>query len=377
MTHPPIVDQSSRGIWPKSDKSRGVPSHYLRLALAEAAIRQGRTPPNPAVGAVVVRGGEVVATGFHWGAGFPHAEVVAIERAGEQARGATLYVTLEPCCHFGRTPPCTGLIRESGIARVVYGYGDPNPLVAGGGHSELNDAGIPCELLALPETAAFYESYQHWTLTGLPWVTAKLALSLDGRIAGPGGQPVRLTGAQAAAQTHLARERTDAILTTVRTVTADNPRLDARCADRILPRPLFILDSRARFPLEAQLWKTAQSLVLFYGPEAATDRVAALTARGAQMVELAADERGLSLEAAIRWIGKQGYHSLWVEGGGRLFQSLLRGKHLNRARVYLAPAVLGEGISAFLPSDTQLSAARSVRWSSAGRDALGEFEFGE
>lgn len=356
-------------------------SRYLRQALDEAEVRLGMTCPNPAVGAVLVRDGEVVGAGHHWGAGFPHAEVGAIERAGERARGATLYVTLEPCCHFGRTPPCTALIRETGIARVVYGYRDPNPKVSGGGEAELRGAGIRCECLPVPEIEAFYESYRHWTLKGLPWVTAKLALSLDGRIAGRGGQPLRLTGDEAALRTHLARKKSDAILTTARTVLADDPRLDARLGDTALPKPVFVLDRRAEFPLNAKLWSTSKNLVLFHGAEAPAERVAALAARGAEMVALPTivenGDRGLSLQGAIEQVGRRGYHSLWVEAGGKLFQGLLRERRLNHARIYVAPRIVGEGTPAFSASDTQLSTALSVRWSAAGPDAVGDFEFGE
>ncbi len=349
-------------------------SRYLRQALDEADARLGLTCPNPAVGAVLVRGEEVVGVGSHWGAGSAHAEVGAVERAGERARGATLYVTLEPCCHHGRTPPCTDLIKQSGIERVVYGLRDPNPLVAGKGAEALNQAGIPCALLALPDVEAFYESYRHWTTTGLPWVTAKLAVSQDGRIAGPNGAPIQLTGEEAFQLTHDARRRTAAILTTVKTVQADDPSLNARGEGGVLAKPVFVLDRRAEFPLTAKLWKTSERLVLFHGADAPLDSVAALKDQGAEAVELPSGELGLSLESALRFIGEAGYHSLWVEAGGKLFQRLLQEKRVNRARVYVAPVTVGEGVPAFVP-ESFLSTAASVRWSKAGADKVGDFEF--
>jgi diaminohydroxyphosphoribosylaminopyrimidine deaminase / 5-amino-6-(5-phosphoribosylamino)uracil reductase len=316
-----------------------------------------------------------VGAGYHWGAGMPHAEVVALERAGERARGATLYVTLEPCCHFGRTPPCTNAIRAAGIARVVYGHRDPNPKVSGGGEAELKAAGIACERQELPQIETFYEVYDYWTRTRRPWVTAKLALSLDGRIAGPAGKRLPLTGAQAAKRTHQGRWRADAILTTIRTVLADDPRLDARAGETSTPKPVFVLDPRAEFPLEAQLWTTATGLVLFHGSRAPEERLKALASRGATCVAVAEDENGLNLDIILGWIGDKGYHSLWVEGGGKLFRSLLSGQKLNRALLYIAPVVVGEGTQAFTETQSQLAAARSVTWSTAGVDAVAEFSF--
>lgn len=350
-------------------------SRFLRQALAEAEARRGQTCPNPAVGAVLVQGEEVVGVGYHWGAGFPHAEVVAVERAGERARGATLYVTLEPCCHHGRTPPCTGLIRAAGIARVVYGFSDPNPKVAGQGEAQLKAAGIPCERLELPEVAAFYRPYEHWTRTGRPWVTAKLALSLDGKIAGAGGTPVALTGPDAAERTHRERRESDALLTTVKTILADDPQLNVRLGSAVEGKPVFVLDARGEMPLGAKLWTTAARVFVLHGELAPPERLKVLAEKGAELVALPSVNGRLSLAAAVSAVGSAGFHALWVEGGGVLFQSLVQEKCLNRAVVYVAPKVLGTGVPGF-SSPLNLETSR-VTWSSLGPDAVGEFIFGE
>ncbi len=353
-------------------------SRYLRQALDQAEVRRGQTCPNPAVGAVLVREGEVVGVGYHWGAGFPHAEVRAVEASAGKAIGATLYVTLEPCCHTDkRTPPCTKLIRESGITRVVYGYRDPNPKVSGNGEAALKEAGIACEYLPLPEIEKFYEGYRRWTLTARPQVTAKIAVSLDGKIAGPNGARVALTGEEAAKVTHAGRKRADAILTTVRTVRNDDPRLDARVESGEVPKPVFVLDRRAELPLDAKVWKTAKGLVVLHGEEAPAENVAKLSGQGATLIQIGLDESGLDLNDALAAVGKLGFHTLWVEAGGRLFQSLLQKRLLSRALVYVAPVLVGEGTSAFSISSSALSGAKSVSWSTAGRDTVGEFELEE
>src|SRR3990167_2136538 len=168
--------------------------HRLKQALSLAESQRGFCAPNPSVGALVVKEGELIAEGVHRGPMKPHAEVEAIHHAGNQAEGASLYVTLEPCCHWGRTPPCTDLIVKSRIKAVYYAFQDPNPKVAGQGAKQLQAAGIECHSVELPEVTDFYRSYHYWIREGRPWVTAKLAISLDGKIAGPHGEPVSLTG---------------------------------------------------------------------------------------------------------------------------------------------------------------------------------------
>ena len=178
---------------------REVHQQYLKQALALALTRKGYCAPNPSVGAVIVKQGNIIGSGFHWASGFPHAEVVALEGlTPDETDGATIYGTLEPCCHWGKTPPCTDRLIQHHFAKVIYGLSDPNPDVAGKGVAALAEVGIVCEQLTLPEITAFYESYQFWWKYRRPRVIAKLAVSLDGKIALSSGKPISLTGATVA-----------------------------------------------------------------------------------------------------------------------------------------------------------------------------------
>src|SRR3990167_3956342 len=200
----------------------------MQQALSLAQSQRGCCAPNPAVGAVIVKEGQVISTGTHLGSGHPHAEIEALKSLGDQAKGATLIVTLEPCCHFGKTPPCTDQIIKSGIGEVYFVLLDPNPVVAGKGVTALKKAGIRCELIDLPEIRAFYESYIYWINNHRPWVTAKMALSLDGKIAGPDRVSVNITGKALQQLTHQYRQKSDALLTTINTIIHDNPQLNVR-----------------------------------------------------------------------------------------------------------------------------------------------------
>jgi diaminohydroxyphosphoribosylaminopyrimidine deaminase/5-amino-6-(5-phosphoribosylamino)uracil reductase len=234
----------------KFDVSEQSDVIYLRKALELAKIHRGFCSPNPSVGAVIVRSGLVVAAGYHTAAGQAHAEIDALRKLPDGgARGATIYITLEPCCHFGRTPPCTDAIKKSGLKRVVYGYRDPNPVMSGKSEAALTTVGIICEHIHLPEINNFYSSYQHWHLTKKPFITAKIALSLDGKIAGKNSEPVRITGAALNELTHYSRKKSDAILTTSVTILQDDPQMNVRSSGQVYAKPLYILDSKLRTQL--------------------------------------------------------------------------------------------------------------------------------
>ncbi len=188
-----------------------ISDQYIKKTLTLAEQRRGFCAPNPAVGAVVVKNEKIIGSGAHQQCGEPHAEVLALQAAGEAARGATLYVSLEPCCHWGRTPPCSELIIQSGISAVYYAYRDPNPAVAGQGAEKLRAAGIDCHYVAMPEADDFYASYYYWTEHHRPRVTAKIALSLDSKIAGVNGQPLTITGVPLQQYTHHGRQHSDAL----------------------------------------------------------------------------------------------------------------------------------------------------------------------
>ena len=231
---------------------------YLRQALTLAEHRRGFCAPNPSVGAVVVKNNQVLASGSHWQGGAAHAEVAVLQQLSSTAKGATLYVTLEPCCHWGKTPPCTDLIIRQQIAEVIYAMRDPNPQVSGQGERILQQAGISCQPVVVEEVTQFYQSYNHWVHSGKPWVTVKLAMSLDGKIAGEGGRPVAITGADLTTHTHQQRKRADAILTTGRTICYDNPQLNVRLVRESYGKPVYVLDRHLTLPLDAQIFDTAE-----------------------------------------------------------------------------------------------------------------------
>jgi len=345
---------------------------YLKEALALAAIRRGFCAPNPAVGAVVVKNNQVLATGYHWAAGHPHAEVEALKSLNNQAQDATLYVTLEPCCHFGKTPPCTDLLIRSGIKRVVFGMRDPNPQVTNKSETILNKAGIETIYLALPEITHFYRSYTFWWQTKRPYVTAKIALSLDGKIAGAHGRRVNLTGVVAKEFTHQQRKRSDAILTTAKTIICDDPLLNVRLPNETFKKPVYILDSRLSIPLTAKIFDHAERVVLLHD-KASQIEVNKFSAKNVQYVAVDRQDDGLHLLQILHLIGKDGVHDLWLEAGGYCFESFVRAKLLQRALIYVAPKWLGETAqTAFSTHNNIFQTVQQITWQSLGDDSLCE-----
>jgi diaminohydroxyphosphoribosylaminopyrimidine deaminase/5-amino-6-(5-phosphoribosylamino)uracil reductase len=358
----------------KFDVSQQSDVIYLRKALELAKIHRGFCAPNPSVGAVIVRAGLVVAAGYHTGPGNAHAELDALRKLPENgARGATIYISLEPCCHFGRTPPCTDAIKKSGISRVVYGFRDPNPLVAGKGEATLNAAGIVCEHIHLSEINNFYNSYQHWHTTKKPFITAKIALSLDGKIAGKNSVPVKITGEPLNELTHYSRKKSDAILTTILTVLQDDPQLNVRSNGQIYAKPLYVLDSQLRMPLSAKVFSTTKSISLFHAKHADPTRIAALTEIGARCTAVDHHANGLDLAQVIEHIGEDGIHDLWIEAGGKCFAAFSSQRLLQRAIIYIGSTWIGNGKSAF-DDNFSFNALQSsnLRWLQFGRDVMCE-----
>lgn len=349
---------------------------FLQLALAEARKHQGFCAPNPAVGAVAVIAGQVVGAGFHHGPGTAHAEVEALQGlSDEQCRAATLYVSLEPCCHQGRTPPCTELILKRGVRSVVYGFEDPNPVVRGHGREKLSSNGVECLHVSHPEIDAFYDSYRHWWTTGRPRVTAKLALSLDGKIAGPEKARVALTGDSANQFTHQWRKRSDAILTTAQTILIDDPQMNVRLGAETIAKPLFILDRLGRLPWNAKVIRTAADITLFHGIEADECRLEALKESRVKLVRTPTTPQGLDLGFVVDYLGKTaGAHDVWLEAGGTSFSQFVRSGLVDRAFLFVAPRWLGKDATlAFdAPSETLFAEAKQIRWSGLGSDGLAE-----
>ncbi|MEZ4751109.1 MAG: bifunctional diaminohydroxyphosphoribosylaminopyrimidine deaminase/5-amino-6-(5-phosphoribosylamino)uracil reductase RibD [Bdellovibrionota bacterium] len=354
------------------------PVRYMLEALELADAYRGFCAPNPAVGAVVVKDGQLVGRGAHRKAGTPHAEVEALTEAGAVAEGATLVVTLEPCCHWGKTPPCTELIKQKGIARVLYGYQDPNPVVRGEGVRLLREASIEVQCFALEPVTNFYESYRFWRTEGRPFVTAKIALSLDGRIAGPGGARVELTGESFARFTHRNRMRADAILSTAQTVLADDPQLNARLDDKVYAKPVYLLDRHLRLSRGLRVLETTASLTVFFAEECDEMRVAEVEAMGVRTLCVPSNEDGsLNLNKVLDRIGRDGCHDLWVEAGGKCFQSMVQAGLVEKAYLAIAPKWVGQdGVPAFSDCvDRLLAGASSRQWSAYGNDGVCEIRW--
>ena len=319
---------------------------FMRLALRQARKGLGRTSPNPAVGAVIVKNGKVIARGYHRKAGTPHAEVHALREAGDNARGATLYVTLEPCNHTGRTPPCTRAILAAGITRVVVGMIDPNPQVSGAGSELLRQNGLEVRVDVLGDACRElnYPFIRHST-TGLPWVIMKAGCSLDGRIAAPGGQSGWITGEKSRAEVHRIRDRVDAILIGAGTALADDPSLTTRLRGKRGKDPVrIVLDSTLRLPAAARMLTQHSDAPtwIFCAPEADGGKAAALQAAGARIVRVEKDENGhLALRQILRFLGQEQISSLLVEGGSRVHGSFLRAGLVDQVALFLAPLFLG------------------------------------
>jgi diaminohydroxyphosphoribosylaminopyrimidine deaminase / 5-amino-6-(5-phosphoribosylamino)uracil reductase len=320
---------------------------YMKLALSLAARGAGWVSPNPMVGAVVVKGGQVVGRGYHRRAGAPHAEVEALRSAGEAARGADLYVTLEPCNHQGRTPPCTQAILASGVRRVIIAARDPNPQVTGGGAEFLAAQGVEVhEGLLAAEAQRLNEAWLHYVNTGRPWVIAKAACSLDGKIATVGGESQWLTGEAARALGHRLRHRLDAIVVGIGTVLADNPQLTTR-----RPRgqgtgrdPIrVVLDSRLRLPLTSRLLHLESAAPTWVATtnQAPKDAIRALEARGAQVLVLPAEAGRVSVSALLEELGRRQVQSLLVEGGAETLGTFFDQRLVNQFYFFYAPKILG------------------------------------
>jgi diaminohydroxyphosphoribosylaminopyrimidine deaminase/5-amino-6-(5-phosphoribosylamino)uracil reductase len=319
-------------------------SHFMRKALALAERGRGRTSPNPMVGALVVDGeGVIVGRGAHEVAGGPHAEVIALRAAGERARGATLYCTLEPCSHTGRTGPCAPAVVQAGIRRAVIAMEDPNPLVHGRGLAHLRGRGIDVTMgverdAAARQNAAFLTAICH----GRPHVILKAALSLDGRLAAAPGVRTPLTGAAANRRVHRQRAEVDAIAVGSGTVVTDDPLLTARGAYRVRPLTRVVFDRRLRTPPTARVLSTlgAGPVIIVTterGRAAAPDRAAALTAAGALILALAADD----IRSALRALRHVNVTSVVLEGGAALHRAALDAGVVDEVHVYITPLPLG------------------------------------
>ena len=350
---------------------------YMQLALALGRRGQGRTWPNPAVGAVIVKDGVIAGRGWTQPGGRPHAEPEALKRAGEATRGATLYVTLEPCSHFGKSPPCADAIIAAGIARVVSAVEDPNPEVGGQGHARLRAAGIVVDVgLCKDEAARDHAGHFLRVSEKRPFVILKLAVSADDKIAAAGHQPVAITGEAAKARVHLLRAQSDAILVGIGTVLADDPLLTVRLPGLEAQSPVrVVLDRALRLPGASKLVHSARQTPLWAMTSDLSEAPAAmkLGAAGAKVIRVPvanAPTPGLDLTSALSALAERGITRLMVEGGARVASSFLSAGLVDEVWLLRGPSDIGmDGISAL---DTQpLSViTQSPRWRARATEAL-------
>jgi diaminohydroxyphosphoribosylaminopyrimidine deaminase/5-amino-6-(5-phosphoribosylamino)uracil reductase len=318
---------------------------FMHEALGLARKGRSLASPNPMVGAVLVRDGQVVGRGFHTYAGVHHAEVIALAEAGERAHGSTLYLNLEPCSHQGRTPPCADALIRAGVARVVAPLEDPNPLVAGDGFRRLREAGVDVEMA--PEFAAeaskLNEPFLHFMRTGRPLVTLKTAITLDGKISAPDDNRGWITSERARAHVQELRHDHDAILTGIGTVQSDDCLLTDRTGlARCRPLLRIVMDSQLRLPLESKMVRSAAGDLLVVATSAASsERRKALEQRGIQVLTLDGPGGRANLAALVEWLGKQRYLSLMIEAGSKVNWTAFETGSVDRIFFYYGPKILG------------------------------------
>ena len=335
----------------KSREAKAADQRFMQLALSLGRRGLGRTWPNPAVGAVVVKDGVIVGRGWTQSGGRPHAEPEALRRASEAARGATLYVTLEPCSHFGKSPPCVDAVIASGISRVVSAIEDPNPEVAGQGHAKLRAAGIVVDIgLCAAEAAHDHAGHLRRIRDKRPHVFLKLAVSADDKIGAAGHKPVAITGEASRTRVHLLRAQSDAILVGIGTVLADDPSLTCRLPGMEARSPVrVVLDRALRTPGTSKLVQSARERPLWVMTSETAEAAAAmkLGAAGAQVIRVAASGAGLDPAAVLHALSEKGITRLMVEGGARVASSFVAAGLVDEIWLLRGPDRVGaDGVAA-------------------------------
>ena len=367
----------------KAREAKARDRRFMQLALALGRRGLGATAPNPAVGAVVVKDGVIVGRGWTQPGGRPHAEPEALARAGDAARGATLYVTLEPCSHVGQSPPCVDAIIAAGIARVVSAIEDPNPLVAGQGHARLRAAGVVVDVGTCADDAARdHAGHFRRVRDGRPHVILKLAVSQDDKIGASGGKPVAITGEASRGRVHLLRAQCDAVLIGIGTALADDPLLTCRLPGMARRSPArVVLDRALRLPGDGQLVHSARATPLWVLTSDAAEAPAAakLGAAGARVSRVKTGENGLDLADVLRRLSSQGVTRLLVEGGARIAASFVAAGLVDEVWLLRGPDAIGaDGVAALgaLPLSA-ITGSRSLRVrasESLDRDTLTVYE---
>lgn len=351
--------------------------HFMRAALSLARRGLGAVWPNPTVGCVLVKDGEVVGRGWTQPGGRPHGETEALNRAGARARGATAYVSLEPCCHHGKTPPCTDALIAAGIARAVVAFEDPDPRVAGRGIAKLREAGIAVDTGLLAEEASAINAGFLTRLSRLrPLVTLKLATTLDGKIATASGESRWITGEAARNRAHLLRATHDAVMVGVATVVADDPLLTCRLPGLADRKPVrVVIDGSLRAPLTTQLVAGAKEVPTWFVHRSgvAASRVAAFRACGVELIEVPlSDSSEIDLAVALGELGKRGLTRVLVEGGARLAGGLLEADLVDRLAWFQAPLLLGGDALPAVEAFGIAALAAAPRFERLALEALGE-----
>ncbi|MBI5598831.1 MAG: bifunctional diaminohydroxyphosphoribosylaminopyrimidine deaminase/5-amino-6-(5-phosphoribosylamino)uracil reductase RibD [Deltaproteobacteria bacterium] len=336
---------------------------FMRVALVLARKGLGRTSPNPAVGAIVVKNGDIAGRGYHKKAGLPHAEIIALEEAGERAKGADLYVTLEPCVHFGRTPPCADAILRAGIKRVVIGAKDPNPKVNGKGMRRLEKAGVRViKGILADKCRALNEAYGKHIKTGMPFVILKLASSLDGRISTAAGESKWITSLESRKYVHRLRSTVDCVMVGSGTVIKDDPRLTVRLVRGRNPARA-VVDSGLKIPLDSIFFSGGSDFPLpsgeracpgldpgvgvrgkifvFTTVKASKKKIKLMEEKGAKVIIVPTAEGGVSLKRVLRELGRNGITSVMIEGGSRLAAGALKEGVVDRVVFFVAPLIIG------------------------------------
>lgn len=333
--------------------------HYLLAALEQAELGRGICSPNPSVGAVIVVNDKIIAKDYHKGAGSPHAEALVFQQIPRDLHEAVLYVTLEPCNHWGRTPPCVDAIINHGIKKVVYGYHDPNPAVMKNNTPAiLARHGIEAIYHPLPEINQFYESYEYWCVNKRPFVTAKLAQTLDSKIANEDGSPCRISNNACQVFTHQQRLRTDIILTTATTIHQDNPFLNARLNGKVYDKNIAVLDRNLKLNLSENVFNSSRNLYIYHS----SNKEPKINKK-INYQKVREDQKLLDLSEVMNHLGGLGFHDVWVEAGAKLFTALHQESLVNRSYVYIAPRILGEkAINAFSVDCFDNQQKRTTNW---------------
>ena len=349
---------------------------YLEMAYSLAEKARGWTSPNPMVGALLVKNGTIIGHGYHKKPGTPHAEILALQMAGPAAGGSTLYITLEPCIHTGRTPPCVDSLIPAGIKRAVISAMDPNPVVHRKGAEKLHEAGISVEIGLLAEkNAVLNEFYTKYITQKIPWVTIKAAVSLDGKMAAAGGHSNWITSPESRQYVHLLRGEHDAVLVGSETVLQDNPRLTIRHPQwegKSLVRVL--LDGRLRIPATARLFKTLDRgpVLIFTSTDASRDKIAHLETCGVEVIPVPSSPEGLDLIQILQQLGNRQITSVLAEGGGRVITSLVESRLADCMYLMVAPKLIGgENAPSFLRGQGVDSVDRAFSFSRIASFQLG------